>query len=1507
MEMNAVNRLTRTIILLSCILLAFPSNTLLARQNNIAITIERTQADQISPKIISAGSTGGTLIFWVDGRDDKKSLYMQTMDENGTPAVSGGSPVLKRTLEIVVYDVAITQDGGIYIAWQEATSRVNNAFLTYFKVDGAAWQQPVQLGSNSRHQLNPYVRIDDSDGAYVVWEDRPTLSFPILAGQAIIAQHFDKNGKTLWKDSGIDVVRQSTVQNLGDVLAVKDALVVAWENTRDNKTYMRTFMAENGNAFTDEGFMPSNTGAQMARPKLALAENKNDRKNTDIFVVWEESGSSTKKIDLHAQKIDLTGEKKWGSDGRSVNTEEGDQFNHEILDDGSENLFVVWQDGRDAKAKIYAQKLNSSGSKRFRNSGIALTDGDGDGNQINPKIAANGDNGIYCAWEDDRNGTKDIYAQEVKSGGALGWKTNGDNGVPVAIHPGGQANAGVFMHPDKRFVIVWEDKRNGDIDLYAQTILENGNLDNVQPAITSVPDSTARTGQQYTYQVQAIDYDKDLPLAFSLLEAPDWMKIDASTGLISGIAAANSDADQVQVKIEIQVEDDRGAKGTQSFVLTIEINNHAPRITSQPVISVNEDETYLYQITFEDADAGDSHTFIGEKLPSWLNLAAGTGLLSGTPTNDDVGEVQVAVRVQDQNGASTLQEFTLTVINTNDPPFFTSTPDTIAYVDAPYQYQVQVSDIDVDDVLTVKYLLGPDWASWDVSDHILSGTPAASSRGEVKQVLLEVADVAGVQVIQRYILHVMDSGTDSLAPDSPAVLFYTPPGWVSDKNITLHWQTPSDRSGVKTAFVKIGVLPVDKNDFDLRHEVDAAAGVEDSVSFSIAQEGIVPVYLWFEDRAGNVDVSKSASLVLKVDRTSPSRPVAVFPNARSREDTVRFVWRRAMDTGSGIKDYSITIDPRIFKGIVSPVAVDSDQLEATLVLNLDGRVNKIFSWSVTATDSANNQATSDVLSFALDATLPLIIHAPLDTISVSQNLTLLANVTDQLSGIASVQVWYRTAGMLSRQVRVLPRSIGDNYSITIPGTEVRAPGFEYVLIAADSAGNKRFYQTNNDSSIFRSVVIRNNNLVAPNATRENTYQIVSVPFSVPGFALRSFFETNFGVYNDKLWRLIRWQEPTGYLELPSPDLESLRPGRAYWLITRKPLAWKTGVAHSISTAQKYEIPLKPGWNMIATPFAFDTDWRAVPLPDSVQPVLWDFTGSGYQMEQATLKSWRGYFIQNNSTSEQILHIAPVQATSTVQKVVSIWDEADWVLQIKAAYQDLQDAANFIGVAGTASDEYDRLDFSEPPAIGTTPRLFFVHDDWLEQSNAFATDFRNTQTGDLTWNFVIENLSPGGLRLSLEGIKFWPDNLTGILYDETTATKKSISIGDNAIFHIEPGETRRQFRLKFVRQEEVNTEINIPKDTEIYASWPNPYERQSGKNVVFRFALEKPSDVELRIFNILGQEIYRSILSGELPAGEHALTWNGRSLFNEPVASGLYFVSIIVNNIKRLQQKIVVIE
>ena len=51
-----------------------------------------------------------------------------------------------------------------------------------------------------------------------------------------------------------------------------------------------------------------------------------------------------------------------------------------------------------------------------------------------------------------------------------------------------------------------------------------------------------------------------------------------------------------------------------------------------------------------------------------MDVRLSSGLITGTPSNDDVGNHSVTVQVRDSAGATDQKTFTLTVNNINDPP-----------------------------------------------------------------------------------------------------------------------------------------------------------------------------------------------------------------------------------------------------------------------------------------------------------------------------------------------------------------------------------------------------------------------------------------------------------------------------------------------------------------------------------------------------------------------------------------------------------------------------------------------------------------------------------------------------------------------------------------------------------------------------------------------------------------------------------------------------------------------
>jgi flagellar hook assembly protein FlgD len=74
-------------------------------------------------------------------------------------------------------------------------------------------------------------------------------------------------------------------------------------------------------------------------------------------------------------------------------------------------------------------------------------------------------------------------------------------------------------------------------------------------------------------------------------------------------------------------------------------------------------------------------------------------------------------------------------------------------------------------------------------------------------------------------------------------------------------------------------------------------------------------------------------------------------------------------------------------------------------------------------------------------------------------------------------------------------------------------------------------------------------------------------------------------------------------------------------------------------------------------------------------------------------------------------------------------------------------------------------------------------------------------------------------------------------------------------------------------------INSPH---LASNWPNPFNPKTH----ISFNLPAAGSARLDILSVDGRLI-NTLLSGELAAGEHRVTWSGRDLADHPVASGIY--------------------
>ena len=75
---------------------------------------------------------------------------------------------------------------------------------------------------------------------------------------------------------------------------------------------------------------------------------------------------------------------------------------------------------------------------------------------------------------------------------------------------------------------------------------------------------------------------------------------------------------------------------------------------------------------------------------------------------------------------------------------------------------------------------------------------------------------------------------------------------------------------------------------------------------------------------------------------------------------------------------------------------------------------------------------------------------------------------------------------------------------------------------------------------------------------------------------------------------------------------------------------------------------------------------------------------------------------------------------------------------------------------------------------------------------------------------------------------------------------------------------------------------LPQKFEVFQNYPNPF----NPTTTIRYALPVRSDVTLRIYNLMGQEVLR-ITRRDMRAGYHEERWHGRNQSGRKVASGIY--------------------
>ncbi len=372
------------------------------RWSDSGIWCSTREGNQTDP-LIACDDAGNTFIVWSSASDrGDGNLCAQFLDYHGNRNWGAEGIQITENLfirgEMAVQeypeDLIINRSGRLVFVW----SRFNrhdrrmerDLYITKILPNGTLEWDEIALTTDRNDQIDAKI-IECSNNYAVAWvDDRDDeLGSP---QKDIFGQFLNRFGENMWRDSGFFLCGndqhqwkpQITIDNEGNIWTV-------WEDDRH---------------ISDRRFRNHGKSIYIQKQSTEI-----DRRRRPLLLLREDDG-------------DLA------YDGLPVCNETDDQMNPQMLHDGENGIWVIWQDSRNFEHfDIYATHLQTDADpfEEWDDNGNSICDAGYD--QRNPQMILRGngrDSQILVIWEDDRNceteGHSDIYCHRITNHRALDYK-----------------------------------------------------------------------------------------------------------------------------------------------------------------------------------------------------------------------------------------------------------------------------------------------------------------------------------------------------------------------------------------------------------------------------------------------------------------------------------------------------------------------------------------------------------------------------------------------------------------------------------------------------------------------------------------------------------------------------------------------------------------------------------------------------------------------------------------------------------------------------------------------------------------------------------------------------------------------------------------------------------------------------------------------------------------------------------------------------------------------------
>jgi hypothetical protein len=283
-------------------------------------------------------------------------------------------------------------------------------------------------------------------------------------------------------------------------------------------------------------------------------------------------------------------------------------------------------------------------------------------------------------------------------------------------------------------------------------------------------------------------------------------------------------------------------------------------------------------------------------------------------------------------------------------------------------------------------------------------------------------------------------------------------------------------------------------------------------------------------------------------------------------------------------------------------------------------------------------------------------------------------------------------------------------------------------------------------------------------------RMMSLPFK-----LQAGTDTLPFLFGGNLIRLARWQPETNEYAVfdtvgsPQDDAASLTSssagvanapvGLAFWARVVAPT--QTQVLGRSERGTAYRIPLKPGFNMIGTPYPFRVPLQLCSVQfgpelltiseavsrNLVRNTIWRYEDGRYTFKvlpQGELVDFEGHWIRAFRNVDLIVPRVPSilsNVTASSLSTTSSPPAGGWRSTISAKIGDRTVGEVFVGRVPGAAEGYGQEDVETPPSIPGGVDLQIRHTDWGRNNGVYAQDLRSSRRGAAQWNMELQTSRP----------------------------------------------------------------------------------------------------------------------------------------------------------------------